>query len=134
MASGWSDAAVQARLTATLTLLDAGTLGAKVLMYTSPRPAEGAAITTQTLLATLVFPAVSFDTWGTDEAVLHEPPDVLCVGNGSVNWARLVDDNNVFLCDVDVGTTGSGAEIEMSDLTVYIGGTLKVTSAKLREV
>jgi hypothetical protein len=134
MASGWSDAAVQARLNATLALMDAGATGAKVSMYTTPRPAEGAVITTQTLLAVIVFPATAFDSWGTDEAILALPPDILCVGSGSVNWARLTDSVDNFICDVDVGTVGSGAEIELTDLTVFTGGTLKTTSAKLREV
>jgi hypothetical protein len=134
MASGWSTAAVQARLQATINLMEAGATGPKVLIYTAARPAEGAAITTQTLLATITFATSIFDSWGTDEAILIDPANVVCVGAGSANWARLVDSDNNFICDMDCGLVGSGAEIEFDDLTVYVGGTLQTASAKLREV
>jgi hypothetical protein len=107
-----------------LDAIDAGAGAATLKLYTGPRPATGAAISGETLLGTMTFtdPAgtvttgvLTFDTIAGET----NAPD-----NGVVAWARINDSNGAFVVDLDVGITGSGADIEINNINIVAGGTI----------
>jgi hypothetical protein len=57
MGIAFSDTLRSARAQKIIDAIDAGTGPGTMLFYTSPQPAKGAAITTQTLLGTVTFDA-----------------------------------------------------------------------------
>ncbi len=113
--------------------LDGGTGPAKWLFYTGPQPAAGAAITTQTLLATVLLT----DPCGTvsnGTLTLSSAGDVLAVASGVIAWARLTDSADTIVMDADVSALGGGGAITIDNTQVYTGGTVRILSAALTEV
>ncbi len=112
--------------------LDGGAGPAKWLFYTGPQPDSGAAITTQTLLATVLLT----DPCGTVSdgvLTLSSAGDVLAVASGVIAWARFTDSAGTLVLDADVGTLGSGAAVTIDNPQVYAGGTVRIVSATLTE-
>lgn len=101
---------------------------AKLRIYDGTRPATGAAITTQTLLAELVMgtpfaPAASGGVL-TANAITD---DSAADNNGSATWARIVkSDGTTFCMDVAAGT--SGAELILNTTNIVAGAPVQVSS------
>ena len=96
--------------------------GGTAEVYTEPRPAtSGAAITTQTLLVTfdLPDPAVTVTDGMLEGAGIE---NAMNVATGDASWTRLRDSAGVVIGDADVGITGSGAFMQLSDLALDEGG------------
>lgn len=114
-------------------ITDAGS-GSIIRFYTTPRPATGAAITTQTLLATVTF-AGALGTQSNGVITLNDPAPVNPVANGITTWARhLRSDGATFIGDFDVGTVGSDINIGSTTLSTAIpldlsGGTITELNA-----
>lgn len=53
--------------------------------------------------------------------------------SGTATWARIVDASAGTICDADVGITGSGAVIELDNLSLVEGGYCTITSFVLTE-
>lgn len=122
------------RLDLIATAIDAGAGAGTLKLYTATQPATGAAITTQTLLATLTFadpcvaaPAAAgvleFDAIVGDDAV----------ADGTATWARAADSDATFVADFDVTVTGGSGAIKLNTVTLITGGPVTVTSAILTE-
>lgn len=113
---------------ATTIATDAGS-GAVLKFYTTARPATGAAITGQTLLATVTFSG-TLGTASSGVLTLNDPAAVFPVANGTTTWARLLkSDGTTFVADFDVGTSGSDINIGSTALTTAVsldisGGTI----------
>ena len=122
-----------ARLQTVLDAIDAGIGPAEMRFYTSPRPASGAAITTETLIGTNVLT----DPAGTiTDAVLSFSPisdDVSADANGDIGWVRIGDADGAFVMDMDCGESGSGAEIIFNTVTARVGGIIQILSGSLTE-
>jgi hypothetical protein len=95
--------------------------GTKLQMYTSPRPANGAAITTQVKLsehtgATPYAPATS-------GAVITGtlPSNVNAAFSGTCTWARRTTSGGTFLEDVDVTVAGGGGGVIVNS-TSFVAG------------
>lgn len=107
---------------------DAGS-GSLLRFYTASRPATGASITSQTLLATVTFSG-TLGSVSSGVITLGDPAAVLPVANGTATWARLLrSDGTTFVADFDVGTSGSDINIGSTALTTAIyldlsGGTI----------
>jgi hypothetical protein len=107
---------------------DAGS-GALLKFYTATRPATGAAITSQTLLATVTFTG-SLGSVSSGVITLGDPAAVLPVANGTTTWARLLrSDGTTFVADFDVATSGSDINLGSVSFStaVYLdlsGGTI----------
>lgn len=123
-----SDALRNARANVHKTLL----AGGKIQLYTATMPANGAAITDQTLLAefTLTDPVGTVDAGAFDLGAVIE---TMAVGDGAAAWVRISDSTSAWLMDLDVGETGSGAAIIATPLQVYTGGTVRINSFRLIE-
>lgn len=139
MASVWYNTAIRtARLDALPTALDAGPGPGVVRIYDGTRPAGGAAITTQTLLAELTLSdpsdASNDGTTLTMSAVNDDPS---ANNNGTATWFRALDSTGTICIDGDVDDTAlpdggmlinsttivAGAPVEITSWTVVSGNT-----------
>lgn len=134
MAIGMATALRNARLDAITAAMDAGSGAAKLRFYTGPRPATGAAITTETLLAELTFgnPAAGSASNGvlTFNAITD---DSSADATGTAAWARVLDSDNNFVMDLSVGAAGSGADIELVSTSITSGQTVSIAAATITE-
>ncbi|NKF21570.1 hypothetical protein [Solimonas marina] len=130
IADSLRDAVSNARLNTIRDAVDAGPGAGKLRIYTSPRPAAGAAITTQTLLATLTFA----DPCAPDAAAgilqfSDLTAEASAPGAGTALWARVTDSDDNFVLDLGVGALGSGYDIELLDIAVTAGDAVSLNSA-----
>lgn len=114
--------------------IDADAAPGVLTLFTGPRPATGAAITTQTLLATLTFaqpcaPAAANGVLTFDDIAADPSADA----TGTPTWGRIRDGDNVFVLDLSVGGPGSGADIELTTADIVSGETVEINSAIIRE-
>jgi len=112
--------------------IDAGSGAGKLKLYTATRPATGAAITTQTLLGTVVCsdpcaPAADAGVLTFSAFTDDEDADA----SGDATWARLTDSSDNFVADASVGISGSGADIILNSVSIAAGGIIRITSGTL---
>lgn len=105
---------------------DAGA-NAKIRVYSGTRPATGAAITSQTLLAELT----GASTFGTVSAgvltVNAITQDSAADNTGTATWFRVYkSDGTTFVFDGSVGT--SGADLNLNTVNLQQGGPVSITS------
>lgn len=115
-------------------LIDGGGGAGHIKMYSTPRPATGVAITTQTLLADIVLNNPSFGTitgGSMDLSTVGVVQDAEANASGEAIWARFEDFSGEFVLDVDVGDLASGAEIKLPNTTITIGGLVNVVSGSI---
>lgn len=136
MTIAYADNVIADRLQALTRALDAGTGPGKAKLYTATRPAvKGAAITSQVLLATNFFLKPSSDgVTGNVLAIRVDVTPATCVATGICTWARLTTSEDVFVADIDAGTTGSGKEMELNQVQLYLGGEVSPTVGNLVEI
>lgn len=134
MTIGMVEALRNARLDEITAAMDAGSGAAKLRIYTGPRPATGAAITTETLLAELTFSDPSAS--GASGGVLTLDPitqDSSADATGTAAWARILDSDNNFVMDLSVGAAGSGADIELVSTSITTGQPVAIAAATITE-
>lgn len=124
-------AARNAAMDAIRALIDAGSAGGKLKVYSGTQPANGdAALSGNTLLGTLTFsdPSAPSASSGvlTFSAITQ---DSAADATATATWARITDSNDVSVLDVDVGT--SGTTIILNTASIVTGGPITVTSATL---
>jgi len=122
-----------ARIQLIVDRLDAAVTPGKLLLYTEPRPATGAAITTQTLLGTVGFADPSgavVDGILTFSTFTEDP---LADNTGLIAWARGLDGDNNFVLDLGCGVSGGGQEVIFNTLSVQAGGVIQILSGALTE-
>ena len=127
-----SPAVKNARAQVIVNALDGGTGPGQWAFYSAPQPAAGSAITTQTLLATVLLT----DPCGTvtDGALtLTSAGDVLAVADGVIAWARFTDSADTFVMDADVSDLAGMGAIKIDNPRVYTGGTIRILSAAFTE-
>lgn len=125
-----TDALRNAALDAITTLIDAGAGVGTIKIYDGTMPADADdAIVAQVLLATLTFtdPAAPGASAGllTFSAIAS---DTSAAATGVAAWARIEDSNGNNVFDVDVGTTGSGASLELNMVNIVMGGTVAISA------
>lgn len=123
------NSAKNAMLNALRDLIDAGAGAGTIKVYTAPKPSNGAAITSQTLLAELAFsdPCAPNAAGG----VLTFDPitgDASANASGVATWARIADSAGNFVADLDVSDNAGAGELKLTTTTITIGGTVNVTS------
>lgn len=129
MALAFKESIRNARLDLITTAIDAGAGAGTILMYDGTRPATGAAITSQTLLAEPVFndPSFAAATSGSITAdVAPAVEDTAADAAGTLSWFRIEDSNGLFVMDGDIGTSGS--DLNVNTLTTSIGVNVEITS------
>lgn len=132
MALGMAVTLRNARLQDIIDAIDAGAAGGKLKIYNGSRPATGGAATT--LLGTLTFSTTSAPA-PAGGVLTFDPitPDTSADATGTATWARITDSDDNFVMDLNVGATGSGADIELSTTSIVAGGVISVTSATITE-
>lgn len=133
MAIGLDSTLRDSRLTLIKDAIDAGSGAGKLLLYTATRPATGAAITTQTLLASITLndPCGTVSSGVLTLDVDPIPTDSSADATGTAAWARLVTSADAFVADLSVGT--SAADVIMNTVSVVIATPVTITSATITE-
>jgi hypothetical protein len=130
MAMTFSTALRTTRVTAILTAIDAGAGAGTRKIYTGPRPATGAAITTETLLGTLTFS----DPCGTvTDGVLTFSAltaDAEADATGTAAWYRDADSTGAFVSDGSITATGGGGDMTLNTVSIVASGPISVTGTK----
>ena len=122
-----------ARRTSRGELLAGWLAGGEIRLYTSARPADAdTALTSQTLLVTFEVPTPA----GTVTAGVFTGAAIdqaMVAADGTPAFARLVDSSGTVIGDADVGVTGSGAFVQLDNLSLAQGGYVSVTSFGITE-
>jgi hypothetical protein len=130
MALGFATTLRTNRATQVLNAIDAGTGAGTLKLYTGTRPAAGAAITTETLLGTLVFS----DPCGTVTAGVLTfsaiTQDASADADGTASWFRIADSAGVFVMDGNITVTGGGGDMTLNTTSIVTGGPISVTGTK----
>lgn len=105
-------------------LIDAGAGPGKLRIYSGTRPATGGTATTLLAELALSDPSAPAATGGTltFNAVTD---DSSADASGLATWFRILDSDNNFVIDGDVGDAG---ELNLDDENIVAGGTVSVTS------
>jgi len=130
MALGLLAALRSNRLDEVTALIDAGAGAGKIRIYNGTRPATGGTATT--LLAELPMSDPSFPAASAGAMVGNAVTDDSSAdATGTAAWFRVVDSNNVFVMDGDVGTSGS--DLNLNSLSITIGQTVSITQFDLTD-
>lgn len=128
-----SDSLIDVHLNAVAAAIDAASGPGKLRLYTGSMPAKGAAITTQTLIAECLFATNCAASIFAGTLTFNPLAAGLIVATGTIVWARILDGDDGFVMDMDVGDSGSSAAIKLSTTVIgTTGGYLEITDAALR--
>lgn len=95
--------------------------GGTITFYTDPKPAIGAAITSQTALIEIDLP--SGLTVASNLLTVTLPPTAIA-SDGVASWGRIKDSSNGFVADGTCGNKISSADFRFRDTTLVAGATL----------
>lgn len=123
-----SDDLANDRSIATLNRLDNGAGHARIRIYDGTRPAFGVA---GNVLAEVILdkPCGVVDS---RILTLHATDAALVLKSGNATWARVINANGDIVFDADVTDSSGTGDIRLSKTTLYEGGEVTLTSAKLR--
>lgn len=124
-----SQAHNEARLSATLALLDSGVGNARIRLYNGTRPANGGAPTTLLVEIELDKPS---GTVAGNVLTLTSSDVPLCLATGTATWARIVNGAGAFVADGDVSTSAAGTgQVQLDDVNLLLGGVVQLVTAVL---
>lgn len=110
--------------------IDAGTGPGVLEFYDGSRPATGGTETTLLGTVTCSEPCAPAATNG--ELTFNSfVDDDNTAADGVATWARFKDSGGNFVADVDVGESGSGADIILNSTNITAGGILRVNSGTI---
>lgn len=108
--------------------MDSGSQSATIIFYEGVQPASPAvAADSNNTLVTLVFPEPCIKETTPTYVELHSTDIGLVIKTGAATWARIYNGAGEVAADLTVGT-----DITLADTNLALGGTLSVTSIKLR--
>lgn len=129
MATRLATATRNAAADAVVDLLDGGSAGGTIKIYTGSQPASANDAATGTLLATITLADPGFGAASTGAAALAGTPlSVAAVASGTAGWARFADSNAATVLDGAVTATGGGGQVELATTTIASGATVQITS------
>lgn len=122
-----------ARLNVVRDAIDAGAAAGTLKIYAGTRPVTGAAVTTQTLLATCTFGDPSAADAAAGVLTFNAITGANAVADGTATWARAADSDGTFVMDMDVGVDEVGATetILLNTVNLVTGGPVSVNSGTL---
>jgi len=111
---------------------DAGT-NAKLRIYDGTKPAAGAAITTETLLAEMTFGgALGTASAGDLDFNVTGLSDASADATGTATWARVVTSGDAWVMDMDVSTVAANTgALQMDDTSIQLGGAVTINASSL---
>lgn len=126
-----SKTSVNARLAiiqAFASFMDSGSQSATVIFYEGVRPASTEiAAEPDNALVTLIFPEPCSKDATASYVELHPTNTATVIKTGTTTWARIFNGAGEVAADLVVGT-----DISLANTNLVLGGTLSVTSIKLR--
>ncbi|MFV5589237.1 hypothetical protein [Acinetobacter variabilis] len=126
-----SKTSVNARLAmiqAFASFMDSGSQSATVIFYEGVQPTSPAiAADSDNALVTLVFPEPCIKEVTPTYVEFHPTDTATVIKSGTATWARIYNGAGEAAADLTVGT-----DISLANTNLALGGTLSVTSIKLR--
>ena len=108
--------------------MDSGSQSATVIFYEGVQPANtSVAADSNNALVTLVFPEPCIKETTATYVELHPTNTGSVIKSGTATWARIYNGAGEVAADLTVGT-----DISLANTNLALGGTLSVTSIKLR--
>lgn len=109
-------------------LMDSGSQSATVIFYEGVQPTSPAvAADPNNALVTLTFPEPCIKEVTASYVELHPTDTATVIKSGTTTWARIYNGAGEIAADLTVGT-----DITLANTNLALGGTLSVTSIKLR--
>lgn len=109
--------------------IDAGAGAGTIKIYNGTQPTlPSDTVTTQTLLGTLTCSDPCGSTASGVLTLSAITQDSSADATGTASWARIADSYGVTVLDVDVGTTGGGATLQMNTTNIVSGGPILISS------
>lgn len=112
-----------------LAAIDSDASAATIRIYDGTRPASGAVITSENVLAELIltYPAAPTPANGLlDLSSIAD--DASANTSGTATWFRITDNSGDFAIDGDVGVTSSGADMELNSTTITALAVVSITN------
>ena len=101
--------------------------------YTGPKPAAGAAITTETLIGSCPL-SEPCGTAGSGQLTFSTiTKDLAALATATIAWCRVVDSDGNYQIDLDCGIVNSGEAVIFNTLEAIAGGSLEILSASFTE-
>ena len=126
-----SKTSVNARLAmiqAFANFMDNGSQSATVIFYEGVQPASPAVtVDSNNALVTLVFPEPCIKETTPTYVELHPTDTATVIKTGTAAWARIFNGAGEVAADLTVGT-----DISLANTNLALGGSLSITSIKLR--
>ena len=126
-----SKTSINARLTmiqAFASFMDSGSQSATVIFYEGTQPASpSVAADSSKKLVTLTLPEPCFKEVTATYVELHPSDTATVVKSGTATWARIFNGASEVAVDLTVGT-----DISLANTNLALGGTLSITSIKIR--
>lgn len=108
--------------------IDAGATGGLIKIYSGVIPATPeTAVTTQTLLGTLVFSVTSGSIASQIFTAAAITPDASADATGTASWARITDSDGNPVIDCDVSTTSGSGAIKLNTTSIVERGPISLT-------
>lgn len=108
--------------------MDSGSQSATVIFYEGVQPASPAvAADSNNALVTLTFPEPCIKEVMPTYVELHPTNTGTVIKAGTATWARIINGSGQVAADLTVGT-----DISLANTNLALGGTLSITSIKLR--
>ena len=108
--------------------MDSGSQSATVIFYEGVQPVDtSVAADSNNALVTLVFPEPCIKETTATYVELHPTNTGSVIKSGTATWARIYNGAGEVAADLTVGT-----DITLANTNLALGGTLSVTSIKLR--
>jgi hypothetical protein len=127
MALAYSTTLRNAQLDAIDDAMNAGSAGATLKIYSGTRPATGAALSGNTLLATLTFSTTAFGAAsGGSITAASITSDSTADATGTASFFRIEDSDSTFIMDGDCGTSGS--DLNLDTTSISAGATVSISS------
>lgn len=116
-----------------------GVFGASAIIriYDGSKPAAGAAITTETLLAEFDCDAAAFGSAVSGVLTIDMDPDLQTtaeagIGTKTATWARILkSDGTTWVMDCDVSDTGGNGVLKLDNASITELGTVTLTTGTL---
>lgn len=116
--------------TARLQVLADAASGGTLTLYNAPRPAIGAAITTQTALVEVALP---LSLTAVDATLTLSLTSSVVMVEDEAAWGRITSATDAFVADGDCGLVGSGDTFQLKSTFLSVGANLVPITASFSE-
>lgn len=122
-----------ARAQAMTNLIDASAAAGSITIYAGTAPAGVGAITNQIALITIPLSKPCYSSITSGVISLASISEQMVQITGHAGWARIANGDGVAIADMNVGITGSGADIELPTVDLIQGAYIRITAGQITE-